>query len=193
MASAHGLPCDRSPAGGGRVAFTVHTGFFLFINLRVTDGRNGKNSAAHDRPRRPLDRCGRKRRRSRYDTHSVHYCEPDNTSMSPPIVFKDVAPVVPVRDLQAALERYRQLGFEVRAYGHGTGYGYAQRGAVSIHLSAISTFQMLMPSERNGPVAESRVVSVSLATLITECESSDSWIRTAPCIEWVRSCLKGPT
>ena len=55
--------------------------------------------------------------------------------MSPPIVFKDVAPVMPVRDLQAALERYRQLGFEVRAYGHGTGYGYAQRGAVSIHLS----------------------------------------------------------
>jgi hypothetical protein len=51
--------------------------------------------------------------------------EEDNTSMSPPIVFKDVAPVVPVRDLQAALERYRQLGFEVRAYGHGTGYGYA--------------------------------------------------------------------
>jgi hypothetical protein len=44
----------------------------------------------------------------------------DNTSM--PIVFEDVAPVVPVRDLQAALERYRRLGFEVRAYGHGTGY-----------------------------------------------------------------------
>ena len=43
--------------------------------------------------------------------------------MSPPIVFKNVAPVVPVRDLQAAVERYCQLGFEVRAYGHGTGYG----------------------------------------------------------------------
>jgi hypothetical protein len=43
--------------------------------------------------------------------------------------------VVPVRDLQAALERYRQLGFEVRAYGQNTGYGFAQRGAVSIHLS----------------------------------------------------------
>ena len=42
--------------------------------------------------------------------------------MPTPIVFEDVAPVVPVRDLQAALERYRQLGFEVRAYGHGTGY-----------------------------------------------------------------------
>jgi hypothetical protein len=55
--------------------------------------------------------------------------------MPTPIVFEDVAPVVPVRDLQVALKRYRQLGFEVRAYGHGTGYGYAQRGAISIHLS----------------------------------------------------------
>ena len=32
-----------------RRLFTVHTGFFLFINLRVTDGRNGKNSTAQDR------------------------------------------------------------------------------------------------------------------------------------------------
>jgi hypothetical protein len=55
--------------------------------------------------------------------------------MPTPIVFEDIVPVVPVRDLQAALERYRQLGFNVRAYGHGTGYGYAQRGAASIHLS----------------------------------------------------------
>src|SRR6516164_10302949 len=52
---------------------------------------------------------------------------------------------------------------------------------------------MPMPSERNGPVAESRVVSVRFATLITECESSVSWIRTARCTEWVRSYLKGPT
>jgi catechol 2,3-dioxygenase-like lactoylglutathione lyase family enzyme len=49
--------------------------------------------------------------------------------------FQDVAPVVPVLDLAAALERYRRLGFQVRAYGHGTGYGYADRDAVSIHLS----------------------------------------------------------
>jgi hypothetical protein len=55
--------------------------------------------------------------------------------MSADIEFEDVVPVVPVRDLQAALERYRQLGFDVRAYGHGTGYGYADRGAISIHLS----------------------------------------------------------
>ena len=52
-----------------------------------------------------------------------------------PVDFTDVAPVVPVRNLHDALDRYRKLGFTVRAYGHGTGYGYAQRGSVSIHVS----------------------------------------------------------
>src|SRR5438128_12405387 len=56
--------------------------------------------------------------------------------MSVPVEFEGVVPVAPVRDLQAALDRYRRLGFKVRAYGHGTGYGYADRGRVSIHLSA---------------------------------------------------------
>ena len=51
------------------------------------------------------------------------------------VVFEDVTPVIPVRDLDAALKRYQQLGFSVRAYGHGTGYGYADRGQVSLHLS----------------------------------------------------------
>lgn len=50
-------------------------------------------------------------------------------------VFENVVPVVPVSDLGAALERYRLLGFAVRAYGHGTGYGYADRDGASIHLS----------------------------------------------------------
>src|SRR6516165_11674828 len=54
-------------------------------------------------------------------------------------------------------------------------------------------FQMPMLSERNGPVAESKVASVRLVARTTECESSVSWIRIAPCTEWVRSCLKGPT
>lgn len=49
--------------------------------------------------------------------------------------FTDVAPVVPVRNLQAALDRYRKLGFAVSAYGHGTGYGYAMRDGVQIHIS----------------------------------------------------------
>jgi len=52
-----------------------------------------------------------------------------------PLVFEDVAPVIPVRNLHAALDRYRRLGFDVRAYGHGTGYGYANRGAAEIHPS----------------------------------------------------------
>lgn len=51
------------------------------------------------------------------------------------LTFEDVTPVIPVRDLGAALERYGRLGFSVRAYGHGTGYGYADRGGVSLHLS----------------------------------------------------------
>jgi hypothetical protein len=49
--------------------------------------------------------------------------------------FEDVVPVVPVRDLQSALDRYRRLGFNVSAYGHGTGYGYADRDQISIHIS----------------------------------------------------------
>lgn len=55
--------------------------------------------------------------------------------MSADVVFQNVAPVVPVRDLEAALERYGRLGFSVRAYGRGTGYGYAERDSVSIHVS----------------------------------------------------------
>lgn len=60
--------------------------------------------------------------------------ETEDAHVSSEVVFEDVAPVVPVRNLTAALERYRRLGFAVRAYGHGTGYGYADRDAVSLHL-----------------------------------------------------------
>jgi hypothetical protein len=55
--------------------------------------------------------------------------------MSGDVVFEDVAPVVPVLDLAAALGRYERLGFDVRAYGHGTGYGFVARGNVSMHLT----------------------------------------------------------
>ncbi len=51
------------------------------------------------------------------------------------IEFSKVAPVVPVRDLDAALERYRRLGFDVRAYTGPDRYGYVDRGSVSMHLS----------------------------------------------------------
>jgi catechol 2,3-dioxygenase-like lactoylglutathione lyase family enzyme len=49
--------------------------------------------------------------------------------------FERVAPVVPVRDLDAALDRYRRLGFPVRAYTGGERYGFADRGGVSLHLT----------------------------------------------------------
>ncbi|MGI8761903.1 MAG: bleomycin resistance protein [Jatrophihabitantaceae bacterium] len=49
--------------------------------------------------------------------------------------FHQVAPVIPVRDLDAALERYRRLGFATHAYDGADRYGYADRGSVSLHLT----------------------------------------------------------
>ncbi len=43
------------------------------------------------------------------------------------------AAVLPVRDLDAALEHYRRLGFDVHPYDNG--YGYAVRGAADLHLA----------------------------------------------------------
>lgn len=51
------------------------------------------------------------------------------------IVLTSVSPVVPVRDLDAALERYLRLGFDAHAYDGPDRYGYAERDSVSIHLS----------------------------------------------------------
>ena len=50
-------------------------------------------------------------------------------------VFRNVSPVVPVRDLDAALDRYRRLGFAARAYDGPTRYGFVERDSVSVHLS----------------------------------------------------------
>jgi hypothetical protein len=44
------------------------------------------------------------------------------------VIFTSVAPVVPVLDLDAALDRYRRMGFEARAYG-------GDRGHVSLHVT----------------------------------------------------------
>jgi len=51
------------------------------------------------------------------------------------ITFEDVAPVIPVRDLAAALARYRQLGFEAHPYDGPERYGFVSRGPVSLHLA----------------------------------------------------------
>jgi hypothetical protein len=51
------------------------------------------------------------------------------------VAFTNVAPVVPVRDLDAALDRYRRLGFAAHAYEGPNRYGFVERGSVSVHLS----------------------------------------------------------
>lgn len=59
-----------------------------------------------------------------------------------PVAFERVAPVLPVRDVARALERYRRLGFEGSAYGEpGKSadddpiYGFLAWGPVEIHLA----------------------------------------------------------
>jgi catechol 2,3-dioxygenase-like lactoylglutathione lyase family enzyme len=47
-----------------------------------------------------------------------------------------IAPIFAVRDLDAALEHYRRLGFAVRAWSGG-GYGFATRDGVEIHLGVV--------------------------------------------------------
>jgi hypothetical protein len=51
------------------------------------------------------------------------------------IDFTSVSPIVPVRNLDIALDRYRRLGFDARAYEGPERYGFVDRGSVSIHLS----------------------------------------------------------
>ncbi|MGH9051277.1 MAG: bleomycin resistance protein [Acidimicrobiia bacterium] len=46
-----------------------------------------------------------------------------------------LAAVLPVRDLPSALDHYRQLGFDVRAYTGDAEYGFAERDGVSLHLT----------------------------------------------------------
>lgn len=51
--------------------------------------------------------------------------------------FDSVAPVLPTRDVPAALGRYERLGFETSVYDGGDFYGYARRGNVSLHLAQV--------------------------------------------------------
>lgn len=51
------------------------------------------------------------------------------------VTFERVAPVVPVSDLDAAVGRYQRLGFDTKLYQGGERYAFADRGAVSLHLS----------------------------------------------------------
>jgi uncharacterized glyoxalase superfamily protein PhnB len=49
------------------------------------------------------------------------------------VIFNRIAPVVTVHDLDAALARYRRLGFETELDERAQ-YGFVERGAVQLHL-----------------------------------------------------------
>lgn len=54
--------------------------------------------------------------------------------------MEQVAPVLPVRDVQAALAHYRRLGFEASAYDDTAAdadYGFLSWGDVSLHLARV--------------------------------------------------------
>lgn len=53
----------------------------------------------------------------------------------PEVEFISVSPIVPVLDLDAALDRYRRLGFDARGYDGPERYGFVDRGSVSMHLT----------------------------------------------------------
>jgi catechol 2,3-dioxygenase-like lactoylglutathione lyase family enzyme len=55
-----------------------------------------------------------------------------------------IAPIFAIRDLDRALDRYRRLGFEVRAY-EGGGYGFATREDVEIHLGVVDDHEPHTP------------------------------------------------
>lgn len=47
-----------------------------------------------------------------------------------------IAPIFPVRDLDAALAFYQRMGFSVRPYSGG-GYGFATRDGIELHLGVV--------------------------------------------------------
>jgi catechol 2,3-dioxygenase-like lactoylglutathione lyase family enzyme len=51
--------------------------------------------------------------------------------------FESVAPVLPVRDLEAAVETYERLGFAVQRYTGDAPYAFARRDQVHLHLSQV--------------------------------------------------------
>ena len=50
------------------------------------------------------------------------------------VTFSNVAPVIPVTDLNRALRRYRLLGFSARTYEGPARYGYVERNGIELHL-----------------------------------------------------------
>ena len=53
--------------------------------------------------------------------------------------LKRIAPIFPVRDLDASLAHYARLGFTTRGY-EGGGYGFGVARDVEIHLGFVTNF-----------------------------------------------------
>jgi uncharacterized glyoxalase superfamily protein PhnB len=64
-----------------------------------------------------------------------------------PQFVKSMAPVLPVKNVADALDHYRRLGFETRAYeeadADGPIYGYVCLGAVDLHLARVTCLDPL--------------------------------------------------
>lgn len=58
--------------------------------------------------------------------------------MADEVIFDDAVPVIRVRDLDAAIDRYGRLGFSVRRYPGDARYAFADRGGASLHLSELA-------------------------------------------------------
>lgn len=52
-------------------------------------------------------------------------------------ILKRIAPILPVNDLDRAMDHYRRLGFQIRPYAAG-GYAIASRDGIEIHLGVPS-------------------------------------------------------
>jgi hypothetical protein len=66
------------------------------------------------------------------------------------VIFGRIAPVVRVHDLDAALARYRRLGFATDL-DEPSQYGFVERGAVQLHL---------VPDDRDDPAGTGGVVYI---------------------------------
>src|SRR3954454_22508341 len=62
------------------------------------------------------------------------------------VTFSSVAPILPVRDLRGALERYSRMGFRTSPYDGPEEYGFADRDEVAFHLAQSTVHDPLTSS-----------------------------------------------
>jgi len=106
------------------------------------------------------------------------------------VIFERIAPVVRVHDLDAALARYRRLGFATEL-DEPPQYGFVQRGAVQLHL---------IPDDPDDPDGTGGVVYVYVsdanalhASGPRQASKAGSWVRTTPRTAFGSSCTPTPT